>query len=193
MPRLLRRLENLLHRGLKGTASLWPQIRRGYRYVHTAAAILKNRSDQSAARVRQGMAGLLGAMVRHQPARGSLAQALSHFRKVTDSYWAGLFHCYSVPDLPRTNNDLEHLFGSNRYHERRATGRKAASPAMVLRGPVRLLAATATRLATWPAKELARADIPKWQALRRELERRAQARRSRSRFRRSPRDYLLEL
>ena len=23
-------------------------------------------------------------------------------------------------DLPRTNNDLEHLFGSHRYHERRA-------------------------------------------------------------------------
>src|SRR3712207_9435478 len=58
----------------------------------------------------------------------------------------GLFHCYAVPDLPRTNNGLEQLFGSQRYHERRATGRKAASPAAVLRGEVRLIAATATRL-----------------------------------------------
>jgi hypothetical protein len=139
------------------------------------------------------MAGLIGALVRHRPARGGLAQALQHFVKVTHSYWAGLFHCYSVPDLPRTNNDLEHLFGSNRYHERRATGRKAASPAMVLRGPVRLLAATATRLNTWSAGELVPADLPRWRALRSELGRRADARKARSRFRRNPLAYLHEL
>src|SRR3712207_8535790 len=38
------------------------------------------------------------------------------------------------------------LFRSQRYHERRASGRKAASPATVLRGEVRLIAATVTRL-----------------------------------------------
>ncbi len=37
-------------------------------------------------------------------------------QKQPDSYWAGLFHCYAVPDLPRTNNDLEHYFGTARYH-----------------------------------------------------------------------------
>ena len=26
------------------------------------------------------------------------------------SYRSGLFHTYAVPGLPRTNNDLEHLF-----------------------------------------------------------------------------------
>src|SRR3712207_8356057 len=71
---------------------------------------------------------------------------MKHFLKVTVSYWPCRFHCYGVADLPRTNNDLEHLFGSNRYHERRATGRKTASPGTVLRGAVRLIAATATRL-----------------------------------------------
>src|SRR3954451_15697204 len=65
--------------------------------------------------------------------------------KVTRSYRPGLFHGYAVPDLPRTNNDLEHEFGSQRYHERRATGRKTASPAAVLRGEARLVAAIATR------------------------------------------------
>jgi len=44
------------------------------------------------------------------------------------SYWPGLFHCYDVPELPRTDNDLEQLLGSHRYHERRASGRKVASP-----------------------------------------------------------------
>lgn len=46
--------------------------------------------------------------------------------------------------MPRTNNDLEHIFGSARRHERRASGRKGASPAMVVRGSVRVIAAIAT-------------------------------------------------
>ena len=50
------------------------------------------------------------------------------------------YRCYDVADLPRTNNALEQAFGSHRYHERRASGRKGASPALVLRGGARLLA-----------------------------------------------------
>ena len=40
-------------------------------------------------------------------ALGPLTPALAHFHKVTASYWPGLFCCYDVPGLPRTNNDLE--------------------------------------------------------------------------------------
>ena len=42
---------------------------------------------------------------------------LKQFVKVTRSYWPGLFACYESSDLPRTNNDLEHTFGSHRYHD----------------------------------------------------------------------------
>ena len=42
---------------------------------------------------------------------------MKQFVKVTRSYWPGLFACYESSDLPRTNNDLEHTFGSHRYHE----------------------------------------------------------------------------
>jgi hypothetical protein len=52
----------------------------------------------------------------------TLATMLSTFRKVTTSYWSGLFRCYDLADLPRTNNELEQYFGSARYHERRTTG-----------------------------------------------------------------------
>ena len=52
----------------------------------------------------------------------AVARQLRHFVRVTRSYRPGLFGCYQVADLPRTNNDLEHLFGSHRYHERRASG-----------------------------------------------------------------------
>jgi hypothetical protein len=77
-----------------------------------------------------------------------------------------------VQELPRTNNELEQLFGSYRYHERRTTGRKATSPATVLRGAVRLLAATVTRGYLVTASEFARANRQRWQELRAQLENR---------------------
>jgi len=54
---------------------------------------------------------------------GDLAGGIEHFLKVTRSYWPGLFHCYDIQGLHRTNNDLEHIFGQWRHHQRRCTGR----------------------------------------------------------------------
>jgi len=51
------------------------------------------------------------------------AQAfLHHVQGVTERYAAGLFHCYDVIGLPRTNNDLESDFRALKRHERRITG-----------------------------------------------------------------------
>jgi hypothetical protein len=137
--------------------------------------------------------GLLGAMARHRASAGHLAEAVDHFRKVAHSYRPGLFHCYAVPDLPRTNNGLEQLFGSQRYHERRATGRRGASPAAVLRGEVRLIAATATRLHPPTPRNLGRVSRERWKDLRERLDQRRQARTLRARFRRDPATYLAAL
>ena len=112
---------------------------------------------------------------------------------MTRSYWPGLLPCYRVPDLPRTNNDLEHLFGSQRHHERRATGRKGASPSLVLRGSVRLVAATVTRLRPVEPCDLAPSDREAWYRLRQTLQRRRHGRILRARFRRDPQAYLQEL
>lgn len=119
-----------------------------------------------------------------------LGPALRHFLKVTKSYQPHLFACYEVPDLPRTNNDLEHLFGSHRYHERRATGRKVASPSLVLRGSVRLIAAATTRLRPWKGPELELRQLGPWRELRSTLAARRQTRVLRFRFRKDPRSYL---
>ena len=122
-----------------------------------------------------------------------LKTAFTHFLKVTDSYWPGLFHCYDVPDLPRTNNDLEQLFGSTRHHERRCTGRKAASPSLVLRGSVRIIAGLGTRNHYFQDRELAPANLEAWQTLRAGLERHRHTRTLRQRFRRNPEVYLRQL
>ena len=124
---------------------------------------------------------------------GTLAPAVDQFQKVTASYWPGLFHCYDVPDLPRTNNDLEQYFGSARYHERRASGRKGASPGLVGRGAVRVVAAVASRDQRFDEVTLRPTDLAAWQALRQRLARRQAARCAQRRFRRDPDGYLATL
>jgi hypothetical protein len=160
--------------------------------VHEAARIL-GLEGAGGGEVRKRLGGLLGAMARHRRRAGSLACAVGHFLKVSRSYWPGLFACYDVAGVPRTNNDLEQLFGSQRYHERRASGRKAGSPASVLRGSARLVAAVATRQRAFTADELAQADRAEWARLRQELEGRRQRRAERRRFRCDPEAYLRRL
>lgn len=164
-----------------------------YAWVHSAAHILKNDDGLDGAGVRSRMRGLLGAMSRHRARAGYLEEAVAHFLKVTRSYWPGLFHCYDVADLPRTNNELEQYFGSGRYNERRATGRKAASPAMVVRGSVRLVASVATRLRTFTPHDLRPENPNEWRKLRAGLEARRETRREQLRFRRDPEKYLSAL
>ncbi len=164
-----------------------------YQWVWLVAHVLGEKGPGTLAGARQQLGGLLGAMVRHRSTAERLAPAVTHFVKVTRSYWSGLFHCYAVEGLPRTNNDLEQFFGSHRYHERRASGRKAASPALVLRGEARLLAAAATRQHTYSASELATADPAQRRELHQRLERRRQRRVQRSRFRRDPNAFLHQL
>ena len=182
-----------MRKGLEQTRSLWPAVRLAFAWVHRAARILKNEEGLSARELMRRLRALLGALARHQAKAGRLAPALAHFLKVTRSYWPGLFHCYRVTDLPRTNNALEQLFGSNRYHERRTTGRKVASPALVLRGSVRLLAATATRLRSRSAMDLQPRDLAHWQQLRQQLQNRQETRRRGLRFRRDPHAYVQQL
>jgi len=193
LPKALGRLKTILRRGLDATASLWPEVRVAYGWVHRAAHILNNDAQGTEAAVKRRLHGLLGAMRQHQAKAGSLAPAVGHFLKVSQSYWPGLFHCYGVPELARTNNDLEQFFGAYRYHERRATGRKVASPAVVLRGAVRLIACAATRLHPFTSEELAPDTVRAWQELRHALETRRQQRTQRRRFRRAPAAYLGKL
>jgi len=143
--------------------------------------------------VRADYATLLQTMTAQQATLGGLAGAVDHFRKVTASYEAGLFHCYDVPELPPTNNALEQCFGSVRYHERRTTGRKGAVPGLVVRGAVRLMAAVATRERPFAAEELPPADLSAWHTLREHLASRQAARCAQRRFRKDPDAYLQAL
>jgi hypothetical protein len=180
--------------GLEATAPLWPPIQTAYALVHQAAHLLANPDDLAAAALRQAYHEQVLAPLQAQQAEpGHLAEAAAHFAKVTASYWPGLFHCYDVPELPRTNNDLEQYFGSARHLERRATGRKMASPALVVRGAVRIVALMATPDQPLSADDLRPRDVVAWKTLRQRTEARHEARRAQSRFRRDPATYLATL
>ena len=59
-----------MQRGLSATATLWPEIRQTFAWVHQAAAILDDEADGTAAQRRQRLAGLLGAMSSHGQRQG---------------------------------------------------------------------------------------------------------------------------
>jgi hypothetical protein len=168
-------------------------VRVAFAWVHAAARILNNEEELGAPEVERRLQALLDVMARDREEAGALAPAIERFLKVSRSYWPGLFHCYSVEGVPRTNNDLEQFFGSCRHHERRATGRKSASSGLVLRGSVRLVAGAATRLRNPSAAELQPRNLARWKQQREKLEARRHVRRRGVRFRRDPKEYLSTL
>jgi hypothetical protein len=180
----------MVARGLGETAALWRPIAEAYDWVSRTAHVL---ADECAPGdlVRDRLAGLARAMA--GTVGGPLAGAKAHFLKVTLSYWPGLFWCYDVPGLPRTNNDLEQFFGAVRYQHRRATGRKHGGAGLVIRGAARLVAAAATRDREVTAADLAEADPAAWAAYRQTLDQKRQRRVEHRRYRRDPDRYLKDL
>ena len=125
---------------------MWPAIRITYEWAHRVARLLANEDALTGREVRQRMDDLLAEIRGDRATVGALQPAVAPFLKVSASYRPGLFYCYDVPGVPRTNNGLEQYFGSTRYHQRRANGRIHATAATVVRGSVRVLASTASRL-----------------------------------------------
>ena len=121
---------------------------------------------------------------------GPLASAFEHFCHLTDNFAAGLFQCYDIAGLPRTNNELEHCFGIARVHERRATGRRGAIPGVVVRGSVRVMASVASTQQVFSLEDLRPKDYQRWRDLRRQLRQREEACRQQWRFRKNLAAYL---
>ncbi len=186
------RLRAVVATGLFATERLWAPLQTAQSWLQRAAEVLANKEGADAATVEGTYRALLEEVVMAKSDE-AVREWATTFYKVTRSYWQGLFHCYDVPDLPRTNNDLEQYFGAARHHERRATGHKSATSALVVRGSVRVVAAVATPLGAWTAQELRPANIERWRTLRAKLEVRHEARRAARRFRRDPAAYLTNL
>lgn len=164
-----------------------------YNWIHKAAKILDNEDGLDAMGVKRCFRALLASMSRWKHKVGTLASGVAHFLKITHSYWSGLFHCYEVEGLPRTNNDLEQAFGTLRHHQRRCTGRKVAPSSLVIRGSVQLASAITTALHPFCAEDLSQVSVQAWLQLRSGLRQHQLARIKQLRFRRDPQVYLASL
>jgi hypothetical protein len=193
LPKELARIKGLIERGLERTAGLWPQIQAAYDQVWGVARILDNESWLSGAGVSQALKKALAGMAPRKGQSPWLKEAFAAFRKVSASYWPGLFHCYEVEGLGRTNNDLEQFFGSWRWHERRCSGRKVASRSDVLLGPASLASSLASRQGPVSGEDLAGVDLERWRQIREEIVTHQKRFRQRRAFRRNPDKYLGEL
>ena len=171
---------------------MWTPLQTAQSWLVQAGRVLANAAGADGATVELAYRGVLEEVLRHQ---GDLAVGAwaTEFYKVTRNYWRGLFHCYDDPAIPRTNNDLEHYFGTARHHERRATGQKKPPSTVAVRGSVRVVAAVAAGERCWNGEELRPSDLEAWRTLRAALEVRHEARRQRRRFRRDPQAYLADL
>jgi len=61
--------------------------------------------------VRDRLDAYLERLCRRTDLNAQLLAFREHLLRLTDRYAPGLFHCYDIPGLPRTDNDLESLFG----------------------------------------------------------------------------------
>jgi hypothetical protein len=193
LPPALKLLQQLLTKGMKATAALWPPLQSAYQLVHQAAQILANPEQHTGAQVRERYLAYVRQMQEQKADVGPLAEAIEHFCHITNNFAAGLFHCYDLEGLPRTNNELEHCFGVARVHERRATGRRGAIAGVVVRGSVRVITAVVTKEQSFSVEDLQPKDYQRWRELRAHLQQCEETRRRQFRFRKDPAAYLAAL
>ena len=186
----LKQLHQLLTKGLQATATLWPPLQNAYHFLDQAKVILANPEQDTGQRVQERYLALLSQMQNEIARLVPLVSAFEHFCHQTSNFAAGLFQCYDVEGLPRTNNELKHCFGVARVHERRATGRRGAIPGVVVRGSVRVMAAVTSTQQRFSVEDLRPRDYQRWRELRRQVQQREQARRQQWRFRKDPAAYL---
>jgi hypothetical protein len=166
--------------------------RAGLRLGAPGGAHPGRRGGEAAAVVRRRFDGLVGAMARHRAGAGvwqgrSTTSSRSRAATGRGCSTATPSRTCRAPTTASSSCSARSATTSAR------DGRRAASPAAVLRGEVRLIAATATRLRPPSARDLGRVSRDRWRDLRERLDRRRHARTLRSRFRRDPGAYLAAL
>jgi hypothetical protein len=82
-----------------------------------------------------------------------LQAPVAHLVTILRRLGDGLYHCYDVPGLPRTNNDLEHFYRQVKASERRITGHRRSDSFVVRVGGFAIYAAATSGV---PEAELRR-------------------------------------
>lgn len=157
-----------LYQGLQSALSPFAQT---YQALHQGAAWLRDIAyilepvstyPLGAQDVAGQLRSYLDTVQRQPKATPNLATFGRHLDTVSRSSWPGLFHCYEVPGLPRTNNELESHFRETRRRLLRTTGQQGQTQRTLQRqGAWELLPYPLTEAELWdalrhtPAEDLA--------------------------------------
>jgi hypothetical protein len=80
------------------------------------------------------LAHLLGPLADRTDLSPWLTQFRDDLLALSERYWSGLFHCYNIVGLPRTNNDHESLYGQLKRQLRRQLGFNQLGQPLLKRG-----------------------------------------------------------
>jgi hypothetical protein len=133
---LTHRLDQRLIGLYQGLKTAWEPFAATYTELHQGAIWLRDISDileppgtdlPGADEVSGWLRGYLDTLLLRDNEPTMLSAFVHHLDKVSQRYWPGLFHCYEVPGLARTNNELESHFRDTQRRLLRPTGRKGGT------------------------------------------------------------------
>ena len=119
-----------LYQGLQAALSPFAEtsqaLHQGAAWLHDIAYILEPVATypSTAEEVARQVRDYLDTVQRQPKITPTLKAFGRHLDLVSRSYWPGLFHCYDMPGLPRTNNELESHFRDTRRRLLRTTGQQ---------------------------------------------------------------------
>lgn len=127
-PRLVQLVQGL-QAALAPFAQTYQAFQQGAAWLRDIAYILEPTTTQAmqGEQVAAQLRGYLDTVRRLPDITLAFAGFGLHLDTVSRSSWPGLFHCYDVPGVPRTNNELESRFRDTRRRLLRTTGQKGLS------------------------------------------------------------------
>jgi hypothetical protein len=101
-----------LHQALTSVQQDYTELRQAANWLQNIADLLDpaGKPDQSGTQVQRKLFAYLKDIDQESRNSPRLSRFCHKIRQTTLNYTPGLFHCYDVPGLPRTNNDRESEF-----------------------------------------------------------------------------------
>jgi hypothetical protein len=132
---ILAQLQLGLQNALQSFQHDYAHLRQAANWLEDISALLdpQDKPVRSGAQVKQALSDYLDKIEIQSQADPTLKLFSHTIQKTTRSYAPGLFHCYDVPGLPRTNNDRESEFRDLNRRLLSTTGQKGLTKRILQR------------------------------------------------------------